>query len=184
MNPEMTRALSIADAVVRRGCDFTGCETCPFSVYARSHHGCIHNVGASWLSVLPFLAALLGQDDARANELVNTDLERAIDVDRGEYSVASVEQTRELARRLHDALRGLEDIVEGPEAEIRPEWVERARAELEPWIDPWADPRGHGPKLSLLRDMLTIVAEFLDSAVALGAEVELGRYLDLPIHSE
>lgn len=180
----MTRALSIADAVDRRGCDFTGCETCPFRVYGSSHHGCIHQAGATWLSVLPVLARLLGQDEARAIELVNTDLERAIDVNRHEYYVASVEQTSELARQVRHALRGLEDIVEGPAAEIRPDWVERARAELEPWIDPWADPRGPGPKLSLVRDTLTTVAEFLDAAVAMGAEVELGRYLDLPVNVE
>ncbi|WP_437314688.1 hypothetical protein [Sorangium sp. So ce385] len=75
--------------------------------------------------------------------------------------MACVDQTKELATRLHEALRGLERIVRGPFAQIRPGWVERARAELSPWIDPWADPEGHGPKLSLLRDQLEVVAGFL-----------------------
>lgn len=180
----MNSALSIADAVDRRGCDFTGCETCPFSVYARPHHACIQGTGATWLHVLHPLARLLGQDAARALELVDTDLERAIDIHGYEYSVASVDQTRELATRLHEALRALEGIVEGPSAEIHPEWVERARVELWPWFDPWADPESRGPKLSLLRDSLEVVAAFLDAAVKMGAEVELGRYLDLPINSE
>lgn len=61
----MPAAISIADAVDRRGCDLTGCETCPFRVYARANHACMLPGGATALLALPPLARMLGQDEAR-----------------------------------------------------------------------------------------------------------------------
>jgi hypothetical protein len=177
----MPAAISIADAVDRRGCDFTGCETCPFRVYARPSHACMFPEGVTALLALPPLARLLGQDEERARELIDSDLERAIDVRRHDYAVASVEQTKELAQRLDEALRGLADIVEGPFDEVRPEWVERVQAQLEPWIEDWPDREGRRtPKLSLMRARLEVAANFLASAVQMGAEVEFDRW-DIPI---
>jgi hypothetical protein len=49
----MPSTISIADAVDRRGCDFTGCKTCPFRVYARRSHACMFGGGVSALLALP-----------------------------------------------------------------------------------------------------------------------------------
>ncbi|HEY0986979.1 MAG TPA: hypothetical protein VGD80_08005 [Kofleriaceae bacterium] len=130
------------------------------------------------------LARLLGQDEGRIRELIDTDLDRVLDLGGHTYMVANVEQTRELAQRLGEALRGLEGVVEGRFDEVRPEWVERARTELWTEIEEWPDLEGRrGPKLSLLRAKLEVAASFLASAVEMGAEVELGRY-DFPINDE
>jgi len=178
----MPSALSIADAVVRRGCDFTGCETCPFRVYAQRSHACMFGGGVGALLALPFLARLLGQDEGRIRELIDTDLDRVLDVGGHTYRVANVEQTRELAQRLDEALRGLEGIVEGPIDEVRPEWLERVRVDLSTEIDESPDSEGRPrPRLSLMRAMLEVAAGFLRAAVKMGAEVEFDRY-DVPMN--
>jgi hypothetical protein len=180
----MSSALSIADAVERRGCDFTGCETCPFSVYARRRRACIHAGGVSALLALPFLARVLGQDEARIRELIDTDLDRVLDPQGHTYMVASAEQTKELAQRLGEALRGLENMVEGPFHEVRPEWIERVRAELWTRVEDLPDLEGRTrPTLSLMRAELEVAASFLASAVEMGAEVEFDRY-DFPINDD
>jgi hypothetical protein len=178
----MPSAISIADAVDRRGCDFTGCETCPFRVYARPRYACMFGGGVTALLALPFLARLLGQDEQRIRELIDTDLERAIDLQGHTYMVASVEQTRELARRLDEALRGLEGVVEGPLDEVRPEWLERVRTDLWTQIEDSPDLEGNPrPRLSSMRVMLELAAGFLAAAVKMGAEVEFDRY-DIPMN--
>ena len=180
----MSSALSIADAVVRRACDFTGCETCPFSVYARRRRACIHAGGVSALLALPFLARMLGQDEGRIRELIDTDLDRVLDLNGHTYMVVSVEQTKELAQRLGEALRGLESVVEGRFNEVRPEWVERVRADLWTEVEDLPDLEGRSrPTLSLMRAQLEVAASFLASALEMGAEVELDRY-DFPINDD
>jgi hypothetical protein len=180
----MPSALSIADAVDRRGCDFTGCETCPFRVYAQRSYACMFGGGVTALLALPLVARLLGQDEERIRELIDTDLERALDLQRHTYSVANVEQTKELARRLDEALRGLEGVVEGPFDEVRPEWLERVRADLWTQIEELPDLEGRvWPRLSSMRVMLEIAASFLATAVKMGAEVEFDRY-DIPMNPE
>jgi hypothetical protein len=175
-------ALSIADAVDRRGCDFTGCETCPFRVYAQRSHACMFGGGVGALLALPFLARLLGQDEGRIRELIDTDLDRVLDPQGHTYMVASLEQTKELAQRLGDALRGLEGVVEGPFDEVRPEWVERVRTDLWTQIEDSPDVEGRlRPRLSLMRAMLEVAAGFLREAVKMGAEVEFDRY-DVPMN--
>lgn len=140
--------------------------------------------GVTALLALPPLARLLGQDEARARAFIDTELERAIDLQGHEYAVASVEETQELAQRLDAALRGLEGIVEGPFDEVRPEWVERVRAELWTEIEDGPELEGRGrPRLSFMRAMLEIATSFLAAAVKMGAEVELDRY-DIPINPE
>lgn len=172
----MAATLSIADAVDRRGCDFTGCETCPFRVYAERSHACMLRGGVGMLLALPFLARLLGQDEQRVRALIRDDLEHAIDLHGHEYLVSNVEETRELARRLDEALHGLVDVVHGPFDDVRPEWVERVRADLWTEIDESRDPQPPGPRLSSMRIGLEIAAAFLAAAVKMGAEVEFDRY--------
>ena len=180
----MPAALSIADAVDRRGCDFTGCETCPFRVYAQRRRACIHPGGVSALLALPFLARLLGQDEGRIRELIDTDLERAIDLQGHTYMVASVEQTQELVQRLGEALRGLDGVVEGSHDEVRAEWIERVRTDLWTEVEDLPDLDGRSrPTLFLMRAKLEVAARFLASAVEMGAEVELDRY-DFPINDD
>jgi hypothetical protein len=98
--------------------------------------------------------------------------------------VANVEQTKELARRLGEALRGLEGVVGGRFDEVRPEWVDRVRSDLWTEVEDLPDLEGRSrPTLSLMRARLEVAASFLASAVEMGAEVELGRY-DFPINDE
>lgn len=173
----MALALSVNNAVADRGCNFTGCEHCPYRVMGYRNYACIREKAGSDLVGIFALADLLDTDVSAFRDLFNQGLEEVF-TETEDYRLISLEQIATFVALLEDLLERAQALYQTSACFLLPDYESRAKQSVAAhWIEAGRDENG-AMRLGISRLIFSLSGAnyFLKRSLEIHKAVEIGRY--------